>query len=421
MYLLTRSRKIVNYLLQEKKTLGNLLICILLFTVPIILTSNFGIPVMEVKTNLRTSLVFFSAIVGGPICSLVIGIIGSLYRFTLGGWTGFACAAATLGGGIVASLAVYKTKNSPSKLSWKAIGLWTLLVFIWENIHVLIFIPLLSGQPSSATVHLLLNQIYLPQITANTLTMLILCFLMRDLVTLDTRILSEKQKKWLQETLTFTHELEVKVEERTKELAEANKKLYESSIRDPLTSLYNRKYLQEIILKENSKLAKYYYQCYSALCIDLDNFKTYNDRYGHLAGDIILQEFAGTLKKQINDSGLIFRTGGDEFTVLLPNINIQNAVLLAQEIISELEKANSFKGKIKSSIHEEVLESNERLSCSIGIKTILTDPKANTTIESGRNPNPKIDKVDLNNLLYLADKRLLNAKIMGKNQYSLSS
>lgn len=410
MYFLTRSRRIVSFLLKEKKTRRSCLLCILLFALPVTLSSEFGLPVMGVTTNLRTSIVFFSAVVGGPVCCLVIGALGSLYRLTLGGWTGLACAAATLCGSFLASLVVYKKKIYPGKLNPKSIGLLTLLVFIWENIHVLVFIPILSGRPFIETVYFLLHWIYLPQTLINTFSMLIFCFLLMDLVTLDTRILSEKQHQWLQKTFNFAHHLEIKVEERTKELAEANKTLFESSIRDPLTSIYNRKYLQQVILEENAKLAKGCYQFYAALCIDLDNFKLYNDHYGHLAGDIILQEFANTLRTEIKDTGLIFRTGGDEFAVLLPNIDTENAIFLAQKIIFRLEEANSFKQKVEAVLQEKI-EEPENLSCSIGIQTFLNSPVPDSIVPA---------TADLNRLLYLADKHLLQAKTMGKNQYSLS-
>ncbi|HYO90619.1 MAG TPA: GGDEF domain-containing protein, partial [Pyrinomonadaceae bacterium] len=70
----------------------------------------------------------------------------------------------------------------------------------------------------------------------------------------------------------------------------------------------------------------------SCLLIDLDNFKTINDTYGHAAGDIALQQIAEILTKAVRGSDMVFRHGGEEFLVLLPETNLEGAAALAEKI-----------------------------------------------------------------------------------------
>lgn len=396
MYLLTRSRTVVSLLLEANKRTISILFCILTFSLAIILTSKYGLPVLDVKTNLRTSVGFLAAIVGGPISGVIVNSSGAIFRLSLGGWTAIPCAAATLAGGIIASFLVWRWKLYPGKLTWKTIFIWTALVLVWDSIHVLFFIPAFGGQPFREAFMLMLNDVYLPQIIANTITMLVLSFLVMNLVTQDNRVIAEEQAKWINKMEILTHSLGVKVQERTKELEDTNKKLYESSILDPLTSLYNRQYLYHRLNEENSRISNNgEYELYSVLCIDLDNFKTYNDTYGHSAGDILLREFAQSLVSIVGNQGTLFRTGGDEFIIILPNIGNDEAIILAKSIIATMGKNNPSLQRIEE----------QQLSCSIGIKTTLNGEKEEETLDM---------------VIYLADQALLLAKNKGKNQYILA-
>lgn len=96
--------------------------------------------------------------------------------------------------------------------------------------------------------------------------------------------------------------------------------LRERAIRDPLTGLYNRGHLTEV-LGEEIRRAGEEGKSLVVLVTDLDNFKLVNDRFGHPFGDEVLQEVARLLRDAVRDEGLVFRYGGDEFVVLLPKID----------------------------------------------------------------------------------------------------
>ncbi|MCF8070023.1 MAG: diguanylate cyclase [Desulfobacterales bacterium] len=119
-----------------------------------------------------------------------------------------------------------------------------------------------------------------------------------------------------------------------KEVAIAMSRMAEMSIRDKLTGLYNRRYMQEVIEREFEHSQRYKLDL-SCLILDLDFFKKINDTYGHLCGDFVLQEFANQLKKTTRKSDLLFRYGGEEFLVLLPQTAIAGALKRAEMIRKE--------------------------------------------------------------------------------------
>lgn len=92
---------------------------------------------------------------------------------------------------------------------------------------------------------------------------------------------------------------------------------YELAFLDPLTGLYNRRYIEDHLHKEMDR-AQRRGDPLVVLLMDLDNFKKINDRFGHLAGDLVLQEFARRLNKAIRGSDVAVRLGGDEFLAVLP-------------------------------------------------------------------------------------------------------
>lgn len=109
--------------------------------------------------------------------------------------------------------------------------------------------------------------------------------------------------------------------------------LKDSSLKDALTGLYNRRYLDEFIdeIHDSSKV-------FSILMIDIDYFKQINDRYGHDIGDKVLKGISDVLRANIKGSDLAIRFGGEEFLILLFNITPQNAIKKAEEIRIEFSK-----------------------------------------------------------------------------------
>ena len=116
------------------------------------------------------------------------------------------------------------------------------------------------------------------------------------------------------------------------EEAKANAEIaYEQAMTDALTGLLNRYGLQRSLQREQSE-ARRYHRPLSCVLIDLDHFKHINDTYGHTAGDIALQQIAVILTKAVRGSDMVFRYGGEEFLVLLPETNLEGAAALAEKI-----------------------------------------------------------------------------------------
>lgn len=112
------------------------------------------------------------------------------------------------------------------------------------------------------------------------------------------------------------------------QLLQAN--LRDQVIRDPLTGLYNRRYLGEALERELDRASREGYPV-SLVMIDIDAFKQVNDTYGHYAGDLVLKHLALHLTRQTRQSDLVCRLGGDEFLLILPNVLTTTAFKRADE------------------------------------------------------------------------------------------
>lgn len=104
-----------------------------------------------------------------------------------------------------------------------------------------------------------------------------------------------------------------------------NRKIKEQAIRDPITGLYNRYYLNEILPSEIAGAARESYFI-SLIILDLDYFKNVNDTYGHAGGDIVLKTIATILKNTLRSSDFVFRFGGEEFLIVMPKTNYDQAL-----------------------------------------------------------------------------------------------
>lgn len=120
-----------------------------------------------------------------------------------------------------------------------------------------------------------------------------------------------------------------------------NSLLYEEtkelSLHDPLTKVANRN-LMNIELEKNFARSKRFGSPLSIIMLDLDNFKKYNDTYGHTAGDKLLVETAGILLKEVREIDLVVRYGGEEFLFLLPEAEMQDAYEVAERTRKSVEK-----------------------------------------------------------------------------------
>lgn len=106
--------------------------------------------------------------------------------------------------------------------------------------------------------------------------------------------------------------------------------LHEQAIQDPLTGLYNRRFMEESLKQELAR-AKRGNQPFSVVMLDMDNLKPINDKYGHAIGDAALKSLSKLLKEQIRAEDVSCRFGGDEFLVILHNTDEQTAIIRLQE------------------------------------------------------------------------------------------
>lgn len=107
--------------------------------------------------------------------------------------------------------------------------------------------------------------------------------------------------------------------------------LRDQSIRDPLTGVFNRRYMEETLQRELDR-AERQSQPLAALILDCDYFKQFNDVYGHAAGDAVLRALAGLLTRQVRGSDIVCRYGGEEFVVILPEAPPLQAARRAQAL-----------------------------------------------------------------------------------------
>jgi len=157
---------------------------------------------------------------------------------------------------------------------------------------------------------------------------------------------------------------------------------------DELTGLFNRRHFDEQFKAEVSRHSRFN-QKLSLLMLDLDSFKTYNDIFGHPSGDRLLREIGGIINSSIREGDQVFRYGGDEFTVLLPQTQVESAFAVAERIRESVMNAMTSK------------ETNVRIS--IGLACYPADG------------------VMMNELVTVADTALYYAKSTGGNRTCLPS
>jgi len=162
--------------------------------------------------------------------------------------------------------------------------------------------------------------------------------------------------------------------------------LREQAIRDPLTGLFNRRYLDEVITSEMARADRGGYPMSLIMC-DIDHFKLINDKYGHLAGDEVLRAFSRLIKQYSRGGDIICRFGGEEFLLVLPGMTREDAVVRAEQL------RLAFAAALMS--HNATII---RATASFGIATFPVDGH---TIDA---------------LIGAADKALYLAKEAGRNQ-----
>ncbi len=111
----------------------------------------------------------------------------------------------------------------------------------------------------------------------------------------------------------------------------SHRDVYQQAVTDGLTGLYNRRYMQEVLLEERRRAHRYGHPL-SVIMLDVDNFKTYNDTYGHVQGDVLLRMAAALLRASVRDVDIVGRYGGEEFIIVLPETPSAEAYLAAERL-----------------------------------------------------------------------------------------
>ncbi|GAC1341524.1 MAG: GGDEF domain-containing protein [Myxococcales bacterium] len=169
--------------------------------------------------------------------------------------------------------------------------------------------------------------------------------------------------------------------------AQYHEEIYRLTIVDGLTQVYNKRYLLEFLDRELARCARHG-RPLSLLLLDIDHFKRVNDGLGHLAGDLVLREFAAALKASVRREECLARYGGEEFALVLPETGRESALAFADKLRARIE-GHAF-------IHDGA---RIEVTCSGGLSSVDEDRPADPAA-----------------FLRAADERLYRAKREGRNR-----
>jgi len=161
------------------------------------------------------------------------------------------------------------------------------------------------------------------------------------------------------------------------------------SMTDPLTGLFNRRYFLERIFEEVERV-KRHSECFTVFILDVDDFKAFNDTYGHVAGDELLKAISRVIRDAVRSMDVVARIGGEEFAVILPHTSKTDSHDIAERIRSDVEACRPDMGRFKRSA-----------TVSLGIAEFPSDA----------------DNID--DLIEKADAAMYKAKRSGKNKVVL--
>jgi diguanylate cyclase (GGDEF)-like protein len=196
----------------------------------------------------------------------------------------------------------------------------------------------------------------------------------------------------------------IKRMESSRKIREMNRKLQEAAITDVLTGIYNRAGLYgEIHRMAEGWNAGEKHQSLGLMFADLDNFKAYNDTFGHDVGDLILKEMAAIFTSVTGEKGFVSRYGGDEFILLINTDSRDELESIAQQIYHTIDETDGFRETIEQYVgHPIQVTKKNRITCSIGISMA---------------PDVQSEE-DVNKLIKLADDLLYSVKTTEKGRYA---
>jgi len=183
-------------------------------------------------------------------------------------------------------------------------------------------------------------------------------------------------------------------------ISQMNTRLQEAATTDVLTGITNRMGMYERLRLELEK--RNVIPGLGVMFIDLDNFKPYNDTYGHEIGDIVLQGMARIFDEAIGAKGFVSRYGGDEFIIIAYTNDKEEIEQIVKSIYEKIALADGFKDAIESTLQIQVeIEEKHKIGCSIGITTC----------------DRFISENYVDDLIKIADDSLYSVKAAGKGTY----
>ncbi len=192
------------------------------------------------------------------------------------------------------------------------------------------------------------------------------------------KVLVEEQNHKLFKTLRT-------LKKTQEELHNTNRELRYISATDSLSNLYNRRKIEELLFTSSDRAEKYN-ERFSLILLDIDLFKKINDEYGHPAGDKVIKQLAENLKTNVRDEDAVGRWGGEEFLIICPGLDAQNALKLAERLRQDIQVYYANHSKIAT--------------CSFGVTTWRNNDTAATIINR-------------------VDKALYQSKEAGRNRATL--
>jgi diguanylate cyclase (GGDEF)-like protein len=242
---------------------------------------------------------------------------------------------------------------------------------VWRSLLVYGLIPLV-GAPLIYTARIHGNKPLELGVYVGATALLVIIFLRQVLATLESRRLYARLDLAYQELGT-----------KNTALVEANGRLQMLATTDPLTELPNQRVMVATLDLEFER-GRRYGRRLSVLFIDLDHFKQVNDEYGHLAGDSVLQEVSAVIRGALRSVDTLGRWGGEEFVVVLPEVDSNGALIVAE--------------RIREAVAEHRFSSAPcRLTASIGVASYPDDAESRTK------------------LIDAADRAMYAAKRLGRN------
>jgi diguanylate cyclase (GGDEF)-like protein len=175
------------------------------------------------------------------------------------------------------------------------------------------------------------------------------------------------------------------------ELRQSEQRYREMSITDSLTKLYNSRHFFRQLAYEVEHANRYKIPL-SLLLLDIDNFKRYNDTYGHPEGDNVLKALSAVIRKDLRSSDTAYRYGGEEFTVLFPDTEGGDALVVAERLRKEFEQL----------VLSPIKGSEVHMTVSIGVSQYIRDEDASTFLKR-------------------VDEAMYTAKTQGKNRTLLAA